>query len=617
MTDSLSKLRQFVLFAPLHEDDLAELAHFIEERHFTLGEYLFRSNTPRQECFFILSGEVEIVKGDYENRVLGRIGEGSVVGEGLILAEETHRNSCLAVVPTTALSIGKPGLETFFTERPEAARLILTQIVSLTTDRLQRAGNVATLGCATGLFGGKTRREHDLLGEKDVPSDAYFGIQTLRALENYHITGIPLFHFPNLIKALAYVKKAAAKANIKLKELDPDVGRAIIAACDEILEEKLHDHFVVDMIQGGAGTSTNMNANEVIANRALEILGHNRGHYDKLHPNTHVNMAQSTNDAYPTALRLAILLSYSELTEALSGLAYELKQKAVEFSDIIKMGRTQLQDAVPMTLGQEFDGFRVTIKEDIDRIRDAADLFCEVNLGATAIGTGINARSDYAGLAVEELARMTNLSLKPAENLVEATSDMGAFVAFSGMLKRLAVKLSKICNDLRLLSSGPRTGINEINLPPMAPGSSIMPGKVNPVIPEVVNQVAFQVIGNDIAITMAAEAGQLQLNVMEPLIAFNTFQSLTMLTRAVSTLTSRCISGITANADVCRASVERSIGIVTALNPAIGYENATRIAKNALETGRGVLELVLEEGLLDKEQVEDLLSPESMTKPRR
>ncbi len=617
MSDSASKLRQFILFNSVSDDDLTHLATYIHERQFALGEYLFRNNTPRQECFFILSGEVEIIKSDLERRVLGRIGEGSVVGEGLILEQETHRNSCIAVVPTTAFSIDKPGLDAYFSEHPEAARQILTQIVRLTTDRLQRAGAATTFGFYKGYIDGKTRREHDLLGEKDVPADAYFGIQTLRALENYHITGIPIFHFPNLIKALAYVKKAATKANIKLKDLDANLGNAIISACDEILEGKLHDQFVVDMIQGGAGTSTNMNANEVIANRALEILGSHRGDYEKLHPNIHVNMAQSTNDAYPTALRVAILLSYTELTEALCCLAYEFKQKAVEFSDIIKMGRTQLQDAVPMTLGQEFDGFRVTIKEDIDRICDTASLFREVNLGATAIGTGINARSDYASLAVEELARATNLSLKPAENLVEATSDMGAFVAFSGILKRLAVKLSKICNDLRLLSSGPRAGLNEINLPPMAPGSSIMPGKVNPVIPEVVNQVAYQVIGNDVAITLAAEAGQLQLNVMEPLIAFNTFHSLTILTRAVTTLTNRCINGITANPEVCRASVENSIGIVTALNPVIGYENATRIAKAALESGRGVLEIVLEEGLLDKAQVENLLSPESMTKPRR
>jgi aspartate ammonia-lyase len=435
-------------------------------------------------------------------------------------------------------------------------------------------------------------------------------------LENYDITGITLSHYPNLIKALAMVKKAAALANRKLGDLDSEIADAVCSACDEIIAGNLHNQFVVDMIQGGAGTSTNMNANEVIANRALEILGHSRGEYKFVHPNNHVNMAQSTNDAYPTALRLATLLSYEDLTNAMKKLAYELKQKAVEFSDVIKMGRTQLQDAVPMTLGQEFEGFRVTVKEDIQRIKDCASFFREINLGATAIGTGITSKPEYASLAVEELSNISGLELVRAENLVEATSDMGAFVLFSGVLKRVAVKISKICNDLRLLSSGPRTGFNEINLPPMAPGSSIMPGKVNPVIPEVVNQVAFQVIGSDLTVTIAAEAGQLQLNVMEPVIAFNIIQSLKMLTQAINTLTERCIKGITANKEVCRHYVENSIGIVTALNPHIGYENSTRIAKKALETNRGVAELVLEEGLLSKEQLEDIMKPENMTSPR-
>jgi aspartate ammonia-lyase len=359
-----------------------------------------------------------------------------------------------------------------------------------------------------------------------------------------------------------------------------------------------------------------MNANEVIANRALEILGRSRGEYEIIHPNNHVNKSQSTNDAYPTAIRLAILLSYSELTDALADLAYELKQKSVEFSDVIKMGRTQLQDAVPMTLGQEFDGFRVTVKEDIQRINVVVQLFREINLGATAIGTGITAKPEYSSLAIEELSRIAKFELVQAENLMEATSDMGAFVMFSSVLKRISVKISKICNDLRLLSSGPRAGLNEINLPPMAPGSSIMPGKVNPVIPEVVNQVAFQVIGNDLTVTLAAEAGQLQLNVMEPVLAFNCFQSLRMLIQAVNTLTHRCIRGITANRERCRDYVANSIGIVTALVPHIGYENASRIAQKALETNKSVMDLVLEENLLNQSQLEDILSPQKMTRPR-
>lgn len=460
------------------------------------------------------------------------------------------------------------------------------------------------------------RAEHDLIGDRDVPAELYYGIQTLRAVENYDITDIRLSHFPILIKAMAMVKKAAARANLKLGDLDAHVGSAIEAACDDIISGRLHDQFVVDMIQGGAGTSTNMNANEVIANRALEIMGRNRGEYEIVHPNNHVNLSQSTNDAYPTAIRLAILLSYKHLTTAMGELTYQLKQKAVEFSEVIKMGRTQLQDAVPMTLGQEFEAFRVTVKEDILRVQSISQLFKEINLGATAIGTGINAKPEYATLVVEELSRISGVELVSAVNLVEATSDVGAFVTFSGTLKRVAVKLSKICNDLRLLSSGPRAGLNEINLPPMAPGSSIMPGKVNPVIPEVVNQVAYQVIGNDLTVTMAAEAGQLQLNVMEPVIALNIFQSLKMLIRAIQTLAHRCVSGITANEEHCRSLVENSIGIVTALNPHIGYQNATRIAKNALTENQGVMEMIIAEGLLTKDQLEDILSPEKMTCPR-
>jgi aspartate ammonia-lyase len=413
------------------------------------------------------------------------------------------------------------------------------------------------------------------------------------------------------------VKKAAALTNRKLGYLDADIAGAIGHACDDIIAGQYHDQFIVDMIQGGAGTSTNMNANEVIANRALEILGHAKGNYKHVHPNNHVNLSQSTNDVYPTSIQLAILLSYQDLTRAMERLCYELKQKAIEFSSVIKMGRTQLQDAVPMTLGQEFDAFYATVKEDIARIKELVNLFREINLGATAIGTGINTDPDYASLAVAELGKITDLDLVQAANMIEATSDTGAFVIFSGVLRRVAIKISKVCNDLRLLSSGPRTGFNEINLPPMQPGSSIMPGKVNPVIPEVVNQVAYQVIGNDLTVTMAAEAGQLQLNVMEPVIAFNLLQSMRMMTRAMNVLAERCICGITANEARCHDMVMNSIGLVTALNPYIGYENATRIAKLALESGRGVAELALEEGLLSQAELDDMLKPEHMTKPRR
>jgi aspartate ammonia-lyase len=617
MQERLATLKSVVLFQHLTDEDLHEIAKRITSRAYKLGEYLFHARAERTELMIIQSGEVEIFQGVGEaKKPVARLGPGNFVGEGAMLGDEPHATSCRAVVDTGVIALNRRAIDEIFGRSPDAARKMLSQVARVMTYRLTYA-SYGYLGAAVpALLGGRQRLEHDLLGERQVPAEAYYGIQTLRGVENYDITGIPLAHYPQFIRALAMVKKAAAKANHKLGDLPKDIADAIGAACDEIIAGNLHNQFVVDMIQGGAGTSTNMNANEVIANRALEILGRSRGEYDVIHPNNHVNLSQSTNDVYPTAIRLAIVLSHEPLTQAISELAYELKQKAVEFSDVIKMGRTQLQDAVPMTLGQEFDAFRMTVKEDIQRIRNAVDLFKEINLGATAIGTGITAKPEYSSLAIEELVRISGVELVPAANLVEATSDMGAFVLFSGVLKRVAVKISKICNDLRLLSSGPRTGFNEINLPPMAPGSSIMPGKVNPVIPEVVNQVAFQVIGNDLTVTMGAEAGQLQLNVMEPVIAFNIFQSLKMLTQAINTLTRRCIQGITANREHCRHLVEHSIGLVTALNPYIGYENSTRIAKKALDTNRSVAELVLEEGLLSREQLEDILKPEKMTSPR-
>jgi len=461
------------------------------------------------------------------------------------------------------------------------------------------------------------RLEHDLIGERKVSAEAYYGVQTQRAMDNFQITETPISSFPQLIKSLAMVKKAAALANCKLTLLDADSCSAIAKACDDIISGQLHHDFRVDVIQGGAGTSTNMNANEVIANRALEILGHEKGCYHQLHPNNHVNMSQSTNDVYPTSIRLSVLLSYEVLVANLSELCYMLKQKATEFTRVIKMGRTQLQDAVPITLGQEFDAYYTTVKEDIDRLKDAARLFLEVNLGATAVGTGINSVPEYASLAIEELTQISGLPLVKAHNLVEATSDMGAFVSFSSVLKRIAIKLSKICNDLRLMSSGPRAGLGEINLPPMQPGSSIMPGKVNPVIPEVVNQVAYQVIGNDVAISFAAEAGQLELNVMEPVIAYNTLQSLKLLANAVKALSTLCVNGITANEQRCRQMVTNSIGIITAVNPYIGYEASSRIAKDALANNRSIIELIKEEGLLNENQLSEILDPEKMTQPRR
>ena len=461
---------------------------------------------------------------------------------------------------------------------------------------------------------GSTRREHDLLGEADVPADAYWGVHTLRAVENFPITGVPVGHFPELVRSLALVKRAAARANRRLGNLPAAKADAIERACDLIADKgRFHDQFVVDAVQGGAGTSTNMNANEVIANVALELIGRRKGDYAALHPNDDVNMAQSTNDAYPTALRLAVIFATEPMIAALDELAYAFKAKAVEFADVLKIGRTQLQDAVPMTLGQEFDAFFATTKEDVSRLKEAAALFREVNLGATAIGTGITADARYAALAIEELSRLSRQPLVPAANLVEATSDMGAFVLFSGVLKRAAVKLSKICNDLRLLSSGPRAGFSEIRLPAVQAGSSIMPGKVNPVIPEVVNQVAYLVMGHDLTVTICAEGGQLQLNAFEPTIGYCLLSSLRHLTAAVTTLTTRCVNGIEADRERCRALVEDSIGLVTALGPTLGYEASSRVAKRALREKRKVAEIVLEENLLTPSQLDELLRIEAMT----
>jgi aspartate ammonia-lyase len=461
-----------------------------------------------------------------------------------------------------------------------------------------------------------TRLEHDLLGEREVPAERYFGIQTLRATENFAITGIPIAHYPSFVRSLAYIKKAAALANQELGLLEPRLAEAIVDACDELLAGKLLDEFVVDVLQGGAGTSTNMNTNEVVANRALELLGYEKGRYDILHPLMHVNMSQSTNDVYPTALRLTLSRKMDGLMVEMAHLQEAFAQKAEEFSDVIKMGRTQLQDAVPMTLGQEFGAWAVMVREDIQRVCEAQALIREINMGATAIGTGLNAHPDYAHLVTEKLGELTGIPVVGSENLVEATQDAGGYVQLSGVLKRVATKLSKICNDLRLLSSGPRAGLHEINLPAMAPGSSIMPGKVNPIIPEVVNQVAFEVIGNDITVTLAAEAGQLELNVMEPVIAYNLFSSLDLLGRACRTLADRCVSGITANREVCRQMVEHSIGLVTALNPYIGYEKSTEVADEAMKSGRSVYEIVLEKGYLSQTELDDILSPENMTRPR-
>jgi len=454
-----------------------------------------------------------------------------------------------------------------------------------------------------------------MLGELPVPADAYYGVHTVRALTNFAISGSRIGDLPELVIALACVKQACAETNRDLGLLPAPVAAAIVGACHDIRSGRLHEQFVVDLIQGGAGTSTNMNANEVIANRGLELLGRPRGDYAALHPVDHVNASQSTNDVYPTAVKLALYAAITRLLATMDELRLAFQDKADEFAEILKIGRTQLQDAVPMTLGQEFGAYAVTLGEDQQRLREAAGLLCEINLGATAIGTGINTDARYARLVCTKLSRISGVDLVTAPHLVEATSDTGVFVQLSGVLKRIAVKLSKICNDLRLLSSGPRAGLGEINLPPVQAGSSIMPGKVNPVIPEVVNQIAFQAVGNDMTVTMAAEAGQLQLNAFEPIILTSLMQTLKHLREGCRTLRTRCVEGITANTDHLRRVVEGSIGLVTALTPYIGYEQSSAIAAEALDTRRPVAELVLQRGLLTPAQLADLLTPANLVRP--
>lgn len=457
------------------------------------------------------------------------------------------------------------------------------------------------------------RLEHDLLGKKEVPASAYYGVQTLRALENFRISGLPISHYPEFLAALAMVKMAAARANFECGQFSREICVAIEKACQELIDGKLSDEFQIDVYQGGAGTSTNMNANEVIANRALELMGRKKGEYEHCNPHDHVNGSQSTNDAYPSSIHVGLALGNRKLIAEMSALAGAFRAKAAQFAHIVKMGRTQLQDAVPMTLGQEFEAFARSLEDEIEALRRLETVLHEVNMGGTAIGTGLNAPEGFAERCTAHLAAITNMPIRLAANLVEATQDTQAFVLYSSALKSLSIKASKICNDLRLLSSGPRAGLHEINLPPMQPGSSIMPGKVNPVIPEVVNQVCYRVIGSDLTVTLAAEAGQLQLNVMEPVIAACLFEAQMLLGNAARTLREHCVEGITANEDVCKYLLERSIGTVTALNPVLGYDKTTELAAEALRTGKGIVELVREKNLLTGEQLREVMDPAKMT----
>ena len=595
-----------------------QLARAAEAAEYQSEHVLFAEGDERTFFAVLTSGSVAIEKHMNGRPVrLATLGAGEAIGEGLLLDESRHGTTARALGSTHALVFSAEKVKTLLREQPAVYAALVARAARAISHRL--AATDATLvgrGRVLGFSGGRFRMEHDLLGEREVAEDAMYGIQTLRALENFPITGVALREFPSLIEALAAVKEAAAMANADLGLLPREIADAIIKASRELRAGRHHEHFLVDMIQGGAGTSTNMNANEVIANRALELLGHARGTYHVVHPNNHVNLSQSTNDVYPTALKIALHTNITQLQGAMTALTDALLVKSREFASMIKMGRTQLQDAVPMTLGQEFAAFAHTIIEDVDRLGEAQLLIREINMGATAIGTGINAPEGYTDAVRDHLSDISGIALITAPDLVEATADTGAFVQLSGVLKRCAVKLSKVCNDLRLLSSGPRAGFGEINLPAMQPGSSIMPGKVNPVIPEVVNQVCFEIIGGDMTVTMAAEAGQLQLNVFEPVIAFRLLRGMEMLKNACVVLRERCIVGITANPDRMRHFVEHSIGIVTALVPVIGYETSTSVAKEALDTGRGVYDVVLERGLMKREDLDRLLNPEAMTAPR-
>ena len=461
----------------------------------------------------------------------------------------------------------------------------------------------------------KTRIESDLIGSREVPESALYGVQTLRGIENFNISKFHLNEYPLFIQGLAITKMGAAMANRELDLLTEEQANAIIEACKEILDGKHHDQFPVDIIQGGAGTTTNMNANEVIANRALELMGHQRGEYQFCSPNDAVNRSQSTNDAYPTAIHIGLYYTHLKLVEHFKALIASFRKKAKEMAHIVKMGRTQLEDAVPMTLGQTFNGFASILEQEVANLNYAAQDFLTVNMGATAIGTGITAEPGYAEKCVAALRQITGLEIRLAEDLVGATSDTSCMVGYSGAMRRIAVKMNKICNDLRLLASGPRCGFGEINLPAMQPGSSIMPGKVNPVIPEVMNQISYKVIGNDLCVTMSGEAAQMELNAMEPVMAQCCFESADLFMNGFDTLRTLCIDGITANEDRCRQEVHDSIGVVTALNPVIGYKNSTKIAKEAQQTGKGVYELVLEHDILSKEDLDTILKPENMIKP--
>src|SRR5688572_3817178 len=601
---------------------VSELAAIVEKGKvvdYDAGACLFHESTPRQWLGIVVDGEVDVVRGLHGRQThLATLTDGAMVSEGILLDDCAHSSSAFARgAKTIVLQVPQAALQNVKVAKPDIYYRVVARVAQRINDRLRAASDVLAGQAEGAAQVSSYRTEHDSLGEREIPNNAYYGVQTVRAVENFAISGIPMRNFAHFINAFGYVKKAAARANRELKCLDAKIADAIVKASDEILAGKLHDQFPVDMFQGGAGTSANMNANEVIANRGLELMGHAKGEYKYLHPNDHVNCSQSTNDAYPTAIKLAVIFSLKDTLAAMKELRDALGAKSKEFASILKMGRTENQDAVPMTLGQEFGAYAVMIDTAMAALSRSSEEFYEINMGATAIGTGINSPPGYADLVTKRLAEVTGLPLKLAHNLVEATQDSGSFAQVAGTMKRAAVQISKICNDLRWMSSGPRCGLNEINLPPMQPGSSIMPGKVTPVIPEVVSQICYQIIGYDVTIAMASEASELELNMAEPIIAYDLLHGLMILKNACVTLVARCITGITANVERCEQYVKNSIGIVTALNPVIGYEKSASIAKEALKTGGSVYTLVLEKGWLTKAQLDDILSPANMCDPRQ
>ncbi|MEA2041614.1 MAG: aspartate ammonia-lyase [Bacteroidota bacterium] len=619
--DTTTQLKFFTkveLFEGLDKKEIKNISALATLKALGKGDVIFEEHNPRKNIYLIYAGEVELFKKSAfgEEKRVTFMRAYDFLGEAAIVDESPHGTSARTLSKAKIFIIKKEDFNIYLENNPITAVKIIKKITGVISRRMSHS-NTRMMNVGAQYVSGRTRKEHDLLGDRMIPYEFFYGVQTMRARENFNISGVSINFYPDLVRALTSVKLVAAKANNKLGMLSDDKAEAIEDACKKILGGQYHRHFVVDMIQGGAGTSTNMNANEVIANLALEYMGKEKGEYKYCHPNNHVNLSQSTNDAYPTAVKIALKQRSKKLVNSVTALINAFKTKAEEFDNILKMGRTQLQDAVPMTLGQEFGAYAVTLQEDLIQLKYNSDLLLKINMGATAIGTGLNAHPDFANLVVDYLKEETGLKVWLAEDLVEATQNTGSFVMFSSALKRLAIKLSKISNDLRLLSSGPRAGFNEINLPAVQPGSSIMPGKVNPVIPEVINQIAFKVIGNDLTVSMAAEAGQLELNVMEPVIVQSLFESIEMLINGISVFKYKAIEGITANKEHTESTVKNSIGLVTALNPVLGYEVSTRIAKEALAHDKSVYDLVLEQKLMSKEMLDDILSPERMISPHK